>query len=84
MNIIIPHFKQYPLQGEKSIDFHLRSDCVQLMARKEHLTESGLNKILSLKSALNLGLSEELKTAFPNIIPIKRPIVKLPIVIDPF
>jgi hypothetical protein len=30
-------------------------------------------KILGLKTFLNLGLSEKLKEAFPNIIPVNRP-----------
>lgn len=47
-----------------------------MMLRKEHLTHKGLLAILSLRASLNLGLSESLKTAFPNIIPALRPLVK--------
>ena len=70
---IIPHFKAYPLRSAKKIDFQLWLECVKLIENKEHLTKEGLNKILSLKSALNLGLSENLKAAFPNVVPIERP-----------
>ena len=45
------------------------------MSRKEHLTIEGLHKIVAIKASLNLGLSEELKVAFSNIIPMKRPLV---------
>ena len=44
-----------------------------MMERKEHLTQEGLQAILNLKASLNLGLSEKLKTAFPNTIPVDRP-----------
>lgn len=44
-----------------------------MMQRKEHITQEGLLTILSLRACLNLGLSEALKTAFPNIIPVLRP-----------
>ena len=47
-----------------------------MMLRKEHLTHKGLLAILSLRASLNLGLSESLKTAFPNIIPALRPLVE--------
>ena len=73
INIIIPHFKAYPLKSEKFIDFQLWEQCIKLKERKEHLTESGLNELLSIKSVLNLGLSDKLKAAFPNVIPKPRP-----------
>lgn len=60
VNVIIPHFKKYPLQSAKSIDFDLWSKCVEIMANKEHLTPSGLKKIVKFKSALNKGLPEYL------------------------
>ena len=34
-----------------------------------------LNTIINIRASLNLGLSEGLKTAFPNTIPIIRPLV---------
>jgi len=74
INVVIPHFDKYPLQSAKLIDFQLWKECVILIKNKEHLTESGLDKILSLKSALNLGLSANLSAAFPNVIAIARPL----------
>jgi hypothetical protein len=32
-------------------------------------------KIVAIKASMNLGLSPELKSAFPNIIPSERPLV---------
>jgi hypothetical protein len=43
------------------------------MNAKEHLTQAGLEKIISIKATLNLGLSEKLKLSFLHIIPIERP-----------
>jgi hypothetical protein len=72
-NVIIPYFNKYPLHSAKSIDFQLFKECVELVNAKKHLTESGLEKIISIKSAINWGISGLLKDSFPNVIPIKRP-----------
>lgn len=37
---------------------------------------------MELKASLNKGLSPELEKAFPNIIPVARPIVQLPVNLD--
>lgn len=74
---IIPHFKQYPLQGMKKIDFDLWFECAELLLSKQHLQEGGLNKILSLKSVLNKGLSDKLKAAFPSVKTIDRPVLEV-------
>lgn len=44
-----------------------------MLANKQHLNLLGLNKIIGLKSALNVGLSEDLKLEFKNVIPMERP-----------
>lgn len=44
-----------------------------MIVNKEHLTEEGLIKIISIKAMMNSnGLSPALKEAFPNLIPIVR------------
>lgn len=53
------------------------------MNEKEHLTSEGLLKIVNIKAALNLGLSEALSKAFPNISPVSRPLVDLTEILDP-
>ena len=55
------------------------------MNNKEHLTLDGLQKILCIKGSLNLGLSYEIeiKTNFPNISPIERPLMVDHKIIDP-
>ena len=72
---IIPQFDKYPLFTQKAADFILFKQIINLMNHKEHLTLLGLNKILAHKRFLNLGLSDEIKTNFPQIRSIERPIV---------
>jgi hypothetical protein len=58
----------------------LFAQIVSLVNQKEHLTLCGLQKIISLKASMNLGLSDELKAVFTNITPVVRPLVQnLPI-----
>jgi len=59
---------------------------IEIIKYKEHLIIEGLQKIVNIKASMNLGLSAprvELKMAFPNAIPVKRPLVKDQIIKDP-
>ena len=69
---IIPHFKKYPLQSVKSIDFDLWSQIINLLNDKKHLTPNGIIQIVSLKSIMNFGLSKKLKLVFSNLIFLER------------
>lgn len=51
--------------------------------RKEHLTHKGLISIVNIRASLNLGLSPQLKEAFPNTVPVKRPLVVDQAIRDP-
>jgi LAGLIDADG endonuclease len=73
--IIIPHFKQYPLLSKKAADFILFSQIIELMNNKAHLTINGLQKILNIKATMNLGLSDLIKSEFNAINPVKRPVI---------
>ena len=53
------------------------------MKSKEHLTVKGLNKIVGLKEKMNLGISPDLKKAFPDRISVIRPVVKDQTIYDP-
>ena len=44
-------------------------------SRKEHLTLKGLRQIIEIKAAMNLGLSEKLQLAFPDVVAVERPLV---------
>lgn len=43
------------------------------MEQKEHLNLGGLYKIVPIKASMNRGLSDKLKLAFPDVIPVIRP-----------
>lgn len=61
------------MRSAKIIDYRLWVNCIELIFSKKHLTQSGFYEILSLKSALNLGLTDKLKSSFPNINIIPKP-----------
>jgi hypothetical protein len=81
--VIIPHFKEYHLLTQKSADFILFSSLVNLMNNKQHLNEKGLIKIISIRASMNKGLTETLKSIFPNIVAAQRPIIKNQIIKSP-
>jgi hypothetical protein len=72
---VIKHFDKYPLVTFKLADYLLFKEVVGMIQLKEHLTMDGLEKIVAIKASINKGLSDELKAAFPHVIPVKRPIV---------
>jgi hypothetical protein len=70
--VLIKHLENYPLVTQKKTDYELFKEAHGLVIKKEHLNIVGLLKIVSLKASLNLGLSEQLKKAFPGITPAVR------------
>lgn len=72
LKVVIGHFDKYPLITQKYANFELFKQVVDLMNRKEHLTQDGLYEIVSLRAAMNNGLSDELKAAFPGVIAVPR------------
>jgi len=88
IHVVIPHFEKDPPLGltQKYSDFRLFKSIAELVYNKEHLTEEGLNKVLSLKASLNKGLSLNLKQSFPplGIIAIERPKVYEDSIINPY
>ena len=46
--IIIPHFRKYPPQTNKRIDFEVFSSVVKVMKEGRHLTKEGLKEIVDL------------------------------------
>ena len=74
---VISHFDKYGLITQKRADYELFKQAFTLILNKEHLTSAGLAKIVAIKASMNKGLlrTEELKTAFPDVIPVPRPSV---------
>jgi len=67
--ILIEHFDKYPLITKKGKDFLCFKKAISLIKNKEHLTKEGLLKLVSLKALMGKGLTNELKAAFPDLIP---------------
>lgn len=73
--ILINFLEQYPLITQKHGDFILWREIIMIIHRKEHLTLAGLKAIINHRASLNLGISEELKVAFPETLPSERPLI---------
>jgi len=72
-SVLIDHLERYPLMTKKYSDYKLLMQAFQLIQRKEHLTPAGLQKILTIRAAMNNGLSPNLKSFFPDVVPLIRP-----------
>jgi len=46
-----------------------------MLKNKEHLTQEGLKQIISIRASSNKGLSNNLKIAFPDLLPVQRPLI---------
>ena len=55
INILIPFFKNYSLQGVKNLNLVDFIKVAELMKNKAHLTSDGLNEIIKIKSGMNRG-----------------------------
>jgi len=60
------HFEEFPLQTSKFVHFKLWCQVMDILNNKEHLTESGFYKILSIKSVFPKGLSPKLLELHPK------------------
>ena len=67
LSTVISHFDNYPLITQKYADYYLFKMAVNLIKNKDHLTTEGLEKVVAIRKSLNLGLSSELKMAFPKL-----------------
>lgn len=50
---VIPHFIKYPLRGTKYLDFLSFKEAFDIINKKEHLLEEGINKIHYIKKSMN-------------------------------
>lgn len=80
---IINHFDLYPLITQKWSDYKLFKQAFLLVKSKTHLNPEGLKQIVSIKASMNRGLSDGLKTDFPDTIPAPRPKVVDQTIHDP-
>lgn len=61
--------------NQKRADFEFFKDAVYLIKNKQHFTKDGLGKIVAIKEAINLGISDLLKIYFPDITRVERPLL---------
>lgn len=48
-----------------------------MMKRGEHFTSSGLKAIMNIRASMNRGLTPALKEAFPDYVPVDRPLIDI-------
>jgi|SwirhisoilCB3_FD_contig_123_61239_length_1516_multi_5_in_1_out_1_1 hypothetical protein len=72
INVIIPHFVDYPLLTKKYSDFVLWSKVVNIISNKEHLTPTGFNTILTYYASINKGMTPKVSSQFPNIVGVEK------------
>lgn len=84
--MIIPHLIKYPLLTKKAVDFELFKLGVEIIDNQTNLKKDGLDRLVSIKSSMNKGLSEPLSKAFPSNIPITitKPIINSSIELSPY
>lgn len=73
--VVLPHLDKYPLITNKKADYELFKRIIEMMNHEEHLTEEGIQNIVNIRASLNKGLAPSLKEAFPNYVPVPRPLV---------
>ncbi len=83
-DIIIPHFKVYSLISQKSIDFYLWCKVIEIISKKEHLSQSGFLTILTYYASINRGISKKVLMYYPHIKPVIRHSVNLPLNLNPY
>jgi hypothetical protein len=64
--VIINHFDLYPLITQKHDYYLLFKQAFELIKNKKHLVDDDILNLVNIKASMNLGLSEELKIAFPK------------------
>ena len=57
INVIVPHFDQYPLITQKKADYLLFKQGIELLNLKARSDIEGIRKIVSIKASMNWGLS---------------------------
>ena len=53
LSVVIPHFRDYPLQSGKRRDFELFAEICERMARGEHRSPDGLRAIVRMAGDMN-------------------------------
>jgi len=84
LQVIINHFDKYQLKTIKLVDYLLFKKAFDMIKSQYHLTEKGLLRIIEVKASMNLGLPDNLKQNFPNVIPVNKPEYNLDGILDSY
>ena len=68
---------------QKAADYALFKQGFEIISNKNHLTIEGIEKLVSIKASMNLGLQDELKKDFSKLKSIERPLVADPVIRNP-
>jgi len=83
-NIIIPHFKVYPLCTQKQLDFKLWEQIAILRSTIQDKQSNFIENIIPYIAAMNKGLTDKQKLKFLNVKVVNRGTYVLPEVINPY
>lgn len=81
---IIEHFDKYRLITQKLANYILFKQAFEIISRKDHLTVEGFKKLVAIRASINLGITDDLKASFPDVVPAKRPMIKDQEIISPY
>jgi hypothetical protein len=81
-DLIIAHFKKYPLISQKSVDFYLWCKVIEIILNKEPLIKSGFLNILTYSASK--GISKKILIFYPKIKPVLRHKVNLSLNLNPY
>jgi hypothetical protein len=74
LNVIIPHFTNYPLLTRKVMIFKLWKNALSLVEKKQQFSNTGLIQILEIYAAMvNNKIKKSVALHFPNLIPVSLP-----------
>lgn len=83
LEVIIPHFSEYPLLTQKRNDFLLFVKIVNILKNKQHTSFEELQIIINIRASINKGLTKELLLFFPNTISYPRSKVMFNYIVNP-
>ena len=85
VNVIFPHFDNYPLLTQKRADYLLFKEAVLLMKDKKHLTLSGIQGIVNIRASINNGiLPDSILAQEFTPSPVIKPKVETPQSLNPY
>jgi len=82
--VIMNHFKLYPLITSKVQVFILWAEALEIVQSKQHLTDVGMSRVMSISGTTGRGMNKALITAKPSLVTAVLPPYVVPTVINPW